>query len=130
MPNPLTGEGPVRQESMPNAVGQARVAAATLVGKPQPYKDVPWFWSDQFDLKLQIAGMTNEYDDVVVRGDPDSERFSVLYYRRGNLLAIHAVNKAPDYLAVRKALSVGTPLPADRAVMSHLSLKELLTEDA
>ncbi|MDT5024952.1 MAG: 3-phenylpropionate/trans-cinnamate dioxygenase ferredoxin reductase component [Micromonosporaceae bacterium] len=130
MPNPLTGEGPVRQESMPNAVGQARVAAATLAGKPQPYKDVPWFWSDQFDLKLQIAGMTNEYDDVVVRGDPDSERFSVLYYRRGNLLAIHAVNRAPDYLAVRKALSVGTPLPADRAVMAHLSLKELLTEGA
>jgi 3-phenylpropionate/trans-cinnamate dioxygenase ferredoxin reductase component len=130
MPNPLTGEGPVRQESMPNAVGQARVAAATLVGKPQPYKDVPWFWSDQFDLKLQIAGMTNEYDDVVVRGDPDSERFSVLYYRRGNLLAIHAVNRAPDYLAVRKALSVGAPLPAERAVMSHLSLKELLTESA
>ena len=126
MPNPLTGEGPVRLESMPNAVAQARVAAATLAGKPRPYTDVPWFWSDQFDLKLQIAGMTNEYDQVVVRGDPDSERFSVLYYRRGNLLAIHAVNRAPDYLAVRKALSVGTPLPADRAVVSHVSLKDLL----
>jgi 3-phenylpropionate/trans-cinnamate dioxygenase ferredoxin reductase subunit len=115
---------------MPNAVSQARVAAATLAGKPQPYTDVPWFWSDQYDLKLQIAGMINEYDQVVVRGEPDTERFSVLYYRRGKLLAINAVNRAPDYLAVRKALSTGAPLPADRAVLPDLPLKELLAQSA
>jgi 3-phenylpropionate/trans-cinnamate dioxygenase ferredoxin reductase subunit len=130
MPNPLTGEGRVRLESMPNAVSQARVAAATLAGKPQPYTGVPWFWSDQYDLKLQIAGVTNGYDQFVVRGDPSSERFSVLYYRQGNLLAINAVNRAADYLAVRKALSSGTPLPADRAIVSDVPLKELLLESA
>lgn len=126
MPNPLTGEGRVRLESTPNAACQARVAAATLAGKPQPYTDVPWFWSDQYDLKLQIAGVTNGYDQLVVRGDPDRERFSVLYYRRGDLLAINAVNSAPDYLAVRKALASGTPLPVDQAAISDVPLKELL----
>ncbi|MCW3845420.1 FAD-dependent oxidoreductase, partial [Micromonospora yasonensis] len=126
LPNPLTGEGLVRLESMPNAVAQARVAAATLAGKPQPYTDVPWFWSDQYDLKLQIAGVPDGYDSFVVRGDPDRERFSVLYYRRGNLLAVNAVNLAPDYLAARRALASGTPLPADRAAASDVPLKELL----
>jgi 3-phenylpropionate/trans-cinnamate dioxygenase ferredoxin reductase subunit len=130
MPDPLTGEGLVRLESMPNAVAQARVAAATLAGKPQPYTDVPWFWSDQYDLKLQMAGVTNGYDRLVVRGDPDGERFSVLYYRRGMLLGINAVNRAPDYLAVRKALASGTPIPADRAEASEAPLKDLLLKDA
>jgi 3-phenylpropionate/trans-cinnamate dioxygenase ferredoxin reductase subunit len=125
-PNPLTGEGRVRLESVPNAVSQARVAAATLAGKPQPYRDVPWFWSDQYNLKLQIAGVTNGYDQLVVRGDPDSERFAVLYYRDGTLLAINAINSAPDYLAVRKALSSGMPMPAEKAAASDVPLKELL----
>jgi 3-phenylpropionate/trans-cinnamate dioxygenase ferredoxin reductase component len=129
-PNPVTGEGRIRLESVPNAVAQARVAAATLAGKPEPYADVPWFWSDQYDLKLQIAGVTNGYDEVVVRGDADRESFSVLYYRRGNLLGINAINRAPDYLTVRKALSSGTPIPADRAAMSAVPLKELLLKPA
>jgi 3-phenylpropionate/trans-cinnamate dioxygenase ferredoxin reductase subunit len=130
MPNPLTGEGLVRLESMPNATSQARVAAATLAGKPRPYTDVPWFWSDQYDLKLQIAGLTNGYDQSVVRGDPDGESFSVLYYRHGHLLAINAVNRTPDYLAVRKALANRTPLPADKAAASDVPLKELLLKAA
>ncbi|WP_214110840.1 NAD(P)/FAD-dependent oxidoreductase [Acrocarpospora catenulata] len=110
LPNPLTGQGRLRLESMPNAVGQARVAAATLVGKPRPYTDVPWFWSDQYDLKLQIAGVTDGYDQIVVRGDPGTEKFAVRYYRQGRLLAVNAVNSAPDYLAVRKTLA--SPVPA------------------
>lgn len=130
LPHPLTGEGPIRLESLPNAVSQARIAAATLAGKPRPYRDVPWFWSDQFDLKLQIAGVAHEYDQVVVRGKPDSERFSVLYYRQGDLQAIHAINSAPDYLAVRKALAAGARLPADRAAASGVALKDLLAESA
>jgi 3-phenylpropionate/trans-cinnamate dioxygenase ferredoxin reductase component len=125
-PNPLTGEGRVRLESVPNAVAQARVAAATLVGKAKPYTEVPWFWSDQYDLKLQIAGVTNGYDQVVVRGDADRESFSVLYYRSGDLLGINAINKAPDYLAVRKALTSGLPVPPERAAVSEAPLKELL----
>jgi 3-phenylpropionate/trans-cinnamate dioxygenase ferredoxin reductase subunit len=116
--NPSTGEGTVRLESMPNAISQSRVAAATLAGKPRPYTDVPWFWSDQYDLKLQIAGVADGYDELEVRGDPEAETFSVRYFRRGRLLAVNAVNRPADYLAVRKALAApaaGKPAPARRA---------------
>ncbi|RCG30487.1 ferredoxin [Sphaerisporangium album] len=126
MPNPVTGEGRVRLESMPNAIAQARVAAATLIGKARPYADVPWFWSDQYDLKLQIAGVADGYDQVVVRGEPESEAFSALYYRGGELLAVNAVNRTADYLVVRKALASRTPLPADRAAHADVPLKDLL----
>jgi 3-phenylpropionate/trans-cinnamate dioxygenase ferredoxin reductase component len=130
LPNPQTGEGMVRLESVPNAVSQAKVAAATLAGSPRPYTDIPWNWSDQYDLKLQMAGATNEFDEHLVRGDPDSERFSVLYYRQGSLRAINAVNEARDYLAVRKALASGTPLPPERAAVTDVPLKDLLLEGA
>ncbi|MET7398232.1 FAD-dependent oxidoreductase [Dactylosporangium sp. NPDC005572] len=124
--NPATGVGPLRLESVPNAVAQARVAAATLLGSLRPYTEVPWFWSDQYDLKLQIAGLADGYDQLVVRGDPATERFSVLYYRQGRLLAVNAVNRPADYLAVRRALTDGTSLAADRAAAGDVSLKELL----
>ena len=130
LPHPLTGEGRIRLESVQNAVGQAKTAAATLAGKVRPYSDVPWFWSDQYDLKLQIAGLAAGYDDVVVRGDPTGERFSLLYYRQGSLLAVDAVNNAADYLTVRKALSQGATIPADRARSSEVPLKGLLIPQA
>ncbi|MDZ5445026.1 FAD-dependent oxidoreductase [Micromonospora sp. 4G57] len=129
-PDPLTGEGRMRLESVPNAVAQARAAAATLVGRQQPYTDVPWFWSDQYDLKLQIAGVPIGYDQLVVRGDPDGESFSVLYYRGGRLLAINAVNNTRDYLTVRKALASGMSIPAEGAAASDVPLKELLLRPA
>jgi 3-phenylpropionate/trans-cinnamate dioxygenase ferredoxin reductase subunit len=127
-PNPLTGEGLFRLESVQNAVSQARVAAATIAGRPEPYTAVPWFWSDQDTLKLQIAGLTAGYDEYVVRGDPDGERFAVLYYRDGQLLGIDAVNRPPDYLVVRRALSTGANIPADLAVDSNVALKEIVID--
>lgn len=126
LPNPLTREGRVRLESVQNAVSQARVAAATLAGRPEPYTAVPWFWSDQYDLKLQIAGLTSGYDDYVVRGDPDSEKFSVLYYQDGTLLAIDAVNRAADYMTVRRALSEGATIAAEQARDPDTPLKGLV----
>ena len=126
-PNPLTGAGRVRLESVQNAVSQAKVAAATLVGREEPYTDVPWFWSDQFDLKLQIAGLSAGYDDVVVRGDRAEDRFAVLYYRDRQLIAIDAVNSTADYLTVRKALAQKATIPADRAADPATPLKTLLT---
>ncbi len=105
MPNPQTGAGRVRLESMPNAISQARMAAATLVGAPPPAPEIPWFWSDQYDLKLQIAGVADGHDDVEVRGDLAGETFAVRYYRAGRLLAVHAVNHAREYLTVRKELA-------------------------
>ena len=126
LPHPLTGEGRVRLESVNNAVSQATAAAATLVGAPDPAPNVPWFWSNQGDLRLQIAGLSTGYDEFVVRGEPDSEKFAVLYYRAGRLLAVDAVNSPPDYMVVRKALTQGATIPADRAADEATPLKHLL----
>lgn len=129
-PHPLTGRGMVRLESVQNAVAQAQVAAATLLGRLEPTRSVPWFWSHQGDLRLQIAGLSTGYDDHVVRGDPDQECFSVLYYRVGRLLAADAVNRPADYMAVRKALAQGSTVPADRARDAGTPLKALITAPA
>jgi 3-phenylpropionate/trans-cinnamate dioxygenase ferredoxin reductase subunit len=126
-PHPLTGLGRVRIESVQNAGAPGKVAAATLVGRPPASPAVPWFWSDQADLKLQIAGLSNGYDEVVLRGDPDTERFSVLYYQGGRLLAVDAVNRPADYMAVRKALSSGCDIPAALAHDDATPLKTLIT---
>lgn len=126
-PHPLTGVGRVRLESVQNAVAQAGAAAAALLGRPARAAAVPWFWSFQGDLKLQIAGLSTGYDEYVLRGEPDSERFSVLYYRQGRLLAVDAVNSPADYMAVRKALSDGATVPAGTAGDASVPLKSLLT---
>lgn len=124
-PHPLTGLGRVRLESVQSAVAQASVAAATLLGRLETTRTVPWFWSNQGELKLQIAGLSTGYDHCVLRGEPDSERFSVLYYRDGQLLAVDAVNTPADYLVVRKALAQGSTIPAERAA-DPAPLKSLL----
>ncbi len=130
LPNPLTGEGRVRLESVQNAVSQGALAAASLLGRAEHTPSVPWFWSNQGDLRLQIAGLATGFDSHVVRGDPDSERFSVLYYRGAQLLAVDAVNLPADYLVVRKALTQGIAIPAERAADASTPLKALLAEGA
>jgi 3-phenylpropionate/trans-cinnamate dioxygenase ferredoxin reductase component len=125
-PNPLTGRGSVRLESVQNAISQAKTAAATLMGRSEPNDAVPWFWSDQYNLKLQIAGLSAGHDQYVVRGDIDSEAFSVLYYRDGALLAVDSVNAPRDYMAVRRALTQGSTISAEAAADSAVALKELI----
>jgi 3-phenylpropionate/trans-cinnamate dioxygenase ferredoxin reductase subunit len=125
-PNPLTGRGSVRLESVQNAISQAKTAAATLMGRSEPNDAVPWFWSDQYNLKLQIAGLSTGHDQYVVRGDIDGEAFSVLYYRDGALLAVDSVNAPRDYMAVRKALTQGSTISAEAAADSAMALKELI----
>lgn len=129
-PHPLTGEGRVRLESVQNAINQAKTAAATLAGLRVPNDAVPWFWSDQYDLKLQIAGLSTGHDEYVVRGDVAGEAFSVLYYRDGALLAVDAVNTPGDYMAVRKALSQGSTISSDAAADSTVALRELIVPQA
>jgi 3-phenylpropionate/trans-cinnamate dioxygenase ferredoxin reductase subunit len=115
-PHPAAADGAlVRFESYGHATDHAKVAAATLAGVPARYDAVPWFWSDQGPLKLQIAGLAAGFDQTVLRGDPATERFSVLYYRGERLLAVHAVNAPRDYLAVRRALAAGQDIPAELA---------------
>lgn len=105
----------LRLESVQNAADQARLLASRLAGKPvNPYAALPWFWSDQGDLKLQMAGLSEGHDETVILGDPGQRAFSTLLYRQGRLIAVESVNRPTDFMIARKLLS-GTVLP-DRAM--------------
>lgn len=124
--NPLY-ERYVRLESVPNATEQAKVVAAHIMGTPKPYNALPWFWSDQFDLKLQIAGLSDGYDDIIVRGDPDTSRSFAAYYFKGErLLAVDAVNAPRDFMTARMALSKGRTLDKTQLSGSDADLKAAL----
>jgi len=110
-PHPFA-ERSVRLESVHNAVEQGKSAALSLLGQERPFDDVPWFWSDQYDLKLQIAGLAIDYDDIVVRGSPDSKHFAVYYLAGGRPVAIDAVNSPRDFMQGKKLLAARRKLPA------------------
>ena len=118
-PNPLLGRR-LRLESVQNAIDQAKAAALAIVGRPKPYAEVPWFWSDQYDLKLQIAGLSAPGDEVVVRGDPASRKFAVFYLRDGHVAAVDAVNAAPEYMIGR--MMIAQKKAADPAQLSDASV--------
>lgn len=127
MPAPhLYGREHLRFESVHAANEQAKAAAATLVGEWSPFTSIPWFWSNQFDLKLQIAGLSQRATESVVRGDPNSERFSVLYFHDELLVAAESVNRPADFAAVRSALSSGLTLNPGDASDTAIPLKSLL----
>ena len=125
-------ERPLRIESVQNAVDQARCLALRLVGKPAPYVALPWFWSDQAGLKLQIAGLTSSHDQAVVRGDRMSDAFSVFCFRKGRFVGTEAVNRVHDYMLARRLLardraSAGSDLTPSQAADVKFDLKSLLT---
>jgi 3-phenylpropionate/trans-cinnamate dioxygenase ferredoxin reductase component len=99
---------PLRLESVQNAIDQAKAAAAAILGKPQPYDPVPWFWSDQYDIKLQIAGLADGFDSTDTVGDPASAHFSVEYRRDGRLIAVDAVNDARAHMLSRRRIAEET----------------------
>lgn len=114
-----------RLESVHNAIEQGKIAAAAILGKPRPAEDCPWFWSDQYDLKLQIAGLSGGHDDLIVRGDPDERRFAVFYLRGGRLIAVDAVNSPAEFMLSKKLIvAAAKPDPAELANTS-LPMKEL-----
>ena len=100
-PNPILGRA-LRLESVHNALEQARTAAANIAGTPARYEQVPWFWSDQFDLKLQMVGMSQGYDITVQRGSMDADDFAMFYLKDGVLIAVDAVNRPREFMACRK----------------------------
>ena len=110
----------IRLESVQNAADQAKVAAATLLGQDAAYHQVPWFWSDQYDVKLQIAGIGMPYDACVVRGERTSRAFSVLYFRAGRLVGADSINRPAEHMAVRKLLARGASLDAAAAATIDL----------
>jgi len=103
-PSPRYGRR-IRLESVDNAFEQAKSAAANICGKPTPHDKTPWFWSDQYELKLQIVGLSQHYDSVILRGDPATRSFSCCYLRDGELIALDAVNHARDFMAARKLIA-------------------------
>ncbi len=123
--NPFAGRR-VRLESVHNAIEQAKTAAMSLLGESHPYAQVPWFWSDQFDLKLQIAGLSGDHDRVVIRGDPDDNAFSACYLRDGRLIAIDAVNSPRDFIAGKKLIAAEVSVDPDQAADPATALIDLL----
>ena len=115
----------IRLESVQNANDQAATAVKAILGSPEPYKATPWFWSNQYDLKLQTVGLSTGHDATVLRGDPAARSFSVIYLRGGKLIAIDAVNLVKDYVQARKLIEEGAAIaPEDLADVSR-PLKEL-----
>ena len=115
--------GRVRLESVQNAVDQGRCVAAHIAGKPAPYDKVPWFWSDQGDLKLQIAGITAGHDKAILRGDPDGGRFSVFCFRAGRLIGVESVNQTADHVVARRLLAGDPRLTPEQAADEGYDLR-------
>ncbi|MGJ5039123.1 MULTISPECIES: NAD(P)/FAD-dependent oxidoreductase [unclassified Bradyrhizobium] len=118
--------GTLRLESVQNATDHARCVAARLTGDVKPYDGQPWFWSDQGNDKLQIAGLTTGYDQVVLRGDPAQKAFSAFCYKEGRLVGIESVNRAGDHMFGRKLLAAGGTLDAAKAADPSFDLKSAL----
>jgi 3-phenylpropionate/trans-cinnamate dioxygenase ferredoxin reductase subunit len=124
-PNPFAGRR-IRLESIHNAVEQAKTAALSLLGESQPYAQVPWFWSDQFDLKLQIAGLSEDHDQVVIRGNPDDNSFSACYLRAGRLIAVDAVNSPRDFLFGKQLIAAEAVIDPEQLADSATSLGDFI----
>jgi 3-phenylpropionate/trans-cinnamate dioxygenase ferredoxin reductase subunit len=108
--------GRIRLESVQNAVDQAKTAARTIAGKPASYDATPWFWSDQGDLKLQIAGIAPSLDRMAIRGEAESGAFSVFGYAQGRLRAVESVNRPADHMLARRLIADGrSPSPEEAA---------------
>jgi 3-phenylpropionate/trans-cinnamate dioxygenase ferredoxin reductase component len=114
-----------RLESVHNAIEQGKLAAAAILGKPRPNEDCPWFWSDQYDLKLQIAGLSAGYDEIVVRGSPEDRKFAAFYLKNGTLIAVDAINSPPEFLASKKLIMSGAKLSADILADTSITMKEI-----
>ncbi|TNE59484.1 MAG: pyridine nucleotide-disulfide oxidoreductase [Alphaproteobacteria bacterium] len=123
-PNPIYGRR-IRLESVHNALEQAKTAAAAALGKEKPYAQVPWFWSDQYDLKLQMAGLNQGYDEVVLRGDPTSRKFAAFYLKDGVLIAVDAINAAPEYMIGRKLIGEKAKVAPARLRDINVNMKEV-----
>ncbi|MGV3729565.1 MAG: NAD(P)/FAD-dependent oxidoreductase [Sphingopyxis sp.] len=116
----------IRLESVQNANDQANVVAKGIVGDEVPYQTVPWFWSNQYDLKLQTAGLSTGHDQAVLRGDPANRSFSVVYLRAGKVIAIDCVNATKDYVQGRMIVTAGLHATAEQLADTETPLKALL----
>ena len=124
-PNAIYGRQ-LRLESVHNALEQAKTAAANICGKDTAYSQVPWFWSDQYDLKLQIAGLSEGYDDVAIRGNPAERSFSCLYLRDGRLIACDAINAPRDFVQSKQLIADQALIAVEELANPDVALKDML----
>jgi len=115
----------LRLESVQNAAEQAQCAAATIAGRRKPYTALPWFWTDQFDIKLQMAGISHRHDRVVTRGDPATRKFSVFHFQGERLAAIDSINRPLDHMIGRKLIAAGAPLAPEQVADENVDLRTL-----
>jgi len=128
-PNPFAGGAVLRLESVQNATDQARCVAAGILGKPAAYASVPWFWSDQGDLKLQIAGLTAGYDHVVMRGNGAGVACSAFCFKGNRLLGVESLNRPADHMAARRMVSQHIALTPAQAADEQFDLKAHLMRE-
>lgn len=124
-PNPLLGRR-LRLESVHNALAQAQIAAANMCGEAETYAEIPWFWSDQHDLKLQIAGLSTGYDETVLRGDMASGSFAVFYLQAGRLIAVDAVNSPREFMACRRIIPRNKTIPPEQLADTTIPMQKLI----
>jgi len=115
----------LRLESVHNALEQAKTAASNICGVEKHYSQVPWFWSDQYELKLQIAGLSQGYDRAILRGDPESESFSCLYLKDGILIAVDAINAPKDFLQSKVLIAERARIDPQLLANADVALKDL-----
>jgi 3-phenylpropionate/trans-cinnamate dioxygenase ferredoxin reductase subunit len=115
----------IRLESVQNANDQAKVVAKTIIGQPAAYHAIPWFWSNQYDLKLQTVGLSTGHDAAVLRGDPASRSFSLVYLKAGRVIALDCVNAVKDYVQGRKLVETRVMPDLGRLSDGAIPLKEL-----
>lgn len=123
--NSYAGGAQIRLESVQNANDQAKVAVHHIAGEAQEYDALPWFWSNQYDLRLQTIGLSSGYDQTIIRGDPSTRSFSVLYLKGGKLIAIDAVNMVKDYVQAKAHILAGATLDPAQLADTTIPLKEM-----
>ena len=116
----------LRLESVHNAVEQAKSVAASISGENKPYHQVPWFWSDQYNLKLQIAGISQNYDQYIVRGDMEEEKFTVFYLKNKKIIAVDTINNLKEFFNGKKLIAMGAEIPLGVLENKDTNLKELI----
>lgn len=116
----------IRLESVQNANDQATTAVKAIIGQEQPYHAVPWFWSNQYDLRLQTVGLSIGFDDIVQRGDPAARSFSIIYLRDGKVIALDCVNATKDYVQGRALVMRGVAAPKIELANVEIPLKTLV----
>ncbi len=116
----------LRLESVQNAMEQGRVVASGLLGKPQPYNVVPWFWSDQYDLKLQMVGLSAGFDRMVLRGDLNARAFAAFYLKEGRLIAADTMGRPQDFMFAKKLVAMRAVVDPQQLADETVSLKTLL----